>query len=129
MTDGMMNLRALAEKAPDADILRDMIAFAAERLVGAKIGAPASASGPPTGSPKRNAIATGTFETRAGLVELRIPKLRKGSYFPRPRRHQGGRRQADAHQACRRHPPRTERRMGGPARPIQDPGNHGDPKR
>ena len=27
-------------------------------------------------------IATATWETRAGAVELRIPKLRKGSYFP-----------------------------------------------
>jgi putative transposase len=82
MTDTMMNFRTLVEKTPDADLLRGMISFAAERLMEIEVGA---LTGAPYGEKsaerlvQRNGYRDRIWET---TVELRIPKLRKGSYFP-----------------------------------------------
>ena len=85
MTEAMMSLKGLIEKTPDADILREMISFAAERLMELEVGALTGAAygeKSPERRAQRNGYRDRAWETRAGTVELRIPKLRTGSYFP-----------------------------------------------
>jgi transposase-like protein len=85
MTNETLNLKALIEKTPDADLLREMIGFAAERLMDMEVGGLTGAAygeKNPDRLVQRNGYRERGWETRAGSVELRIPKLRKGSYFP-----------------------------------------------
>ena len=84
-TNATMDLQALLEKTTDSDFLREMIGFTAQRLMDLEV---EGLTGAPHGSRsadrlvQRNGYRDRTWETRAGTVELRIPKLRKGSDCP-----------------------------------------------
>ena len=85
MTNEMMSLRTLLEKSADADLLREMVGFAAQRPMELEVenhtGAAHGESSPDRVN-QRNGYRDRDWETRAGTVELHIPRLRKGSYFP-----------------------------------------------
>jgi len=92
MTIDRMTIKALIEKGSDDDLLREMIGFVANRMMELDV---EGLTGAGYGERfvarvnHRNGYRERGWETRAGTVELAIPKLRKGSYFPRflePRR-------------------------------------------
>ena len=85
MTDDRMALIELIEKGADSDLVRELLAFAADRMmeleVEARTGAPAGARSADRFT-HRNGYRERAWETRAGRIDLAIPKLRKGSYLP-----------------------------------------------
>lgn len=89
---GTMALAELAEKGADVDLLREMIRFVAQRLMDMDVETLCGAGyGQRTAERvnRRNGYRPRLWDTRAGSVDLEIPKLRKGSYFPeflQPRR-------------------------------------------
>ena len=87
-----MALTELAEKGADVDLLREMIQFVAQRLMDMDVETLCGAGyGERTAERvnHRNGYRPRLWDTRAGSVDLEIPRLRKGSYFPgflQPRR-------------------------------------------
>src|ERR1044071_5572465 len=86
MTTATMALAELAENGADIDVLRQMVQFMAQRLmeldVEARCGAGYDEKAPAARLNSRNGYRDRSWDTRAGTVELKIPKLRRGSYFP-----------------------------------------------
>ena len=85
MTDDRMALLELIEKRADAELVREMLGFAAERLMEAEVqvrtGAAHGERGP-TRQVQRNGYRGRAWDTRVGRIDLEIPRLRRGSYFP-----------------------------------------------
>ncbi len=85
MTDDKIALRELLEKGSDTTLLREMIGFAAQRLMELETDTLCGAGHGERSESRtnqRNGYRDRDWQTRAGTVELRIPKLRHGSYFP-----------------------------------------------
>lgn len=85
MTDDRMALIELIEKGADGDLVREMLAFAAERIMEIEVEARTGAGHgirTPDRTNHRNGYRDRAWETRAGRIDLEIPKLRKGTYLP-----------------------------------------------
>jgi putative transposase len=85
MTKERMALLELIEKRADGDLVRELLAYAAERLMAVEVDGLCGAGHgerSPARSNQRNGYRERPWDTRAGRIELKIPKLRKGSYFP-----------------------------------------------
>jgi len=82
--DGLAWVRKQVEQA-DTDLLREMVRLFCERVMGEEVDA---ICGAPYGerseerTNRRNGYRSRTWDTRTGTIDLAVPKLREGSYFP-----------------------------------------------
>jgi putative transposase len=82
--DALAWLRKQLE-ADDNDLLREMVRSFAEELMGAEADAMCGApygQVTPDRTNRRNGYRSRRWDTRTGSIDLKIPKLRAGSYFP-----------------------------------------------
>jgi putative transposase len=96
MTDERMALIELIEKSADTDLVREMLCFAAERLMEAEVEARTGAGHglrDPARQVQRNGYRGRAWDTRAGRIDLEIPGCAKAVTSPasssrgaRPRR-------------------------------------------
>lgn len=85
MTDDRMALIELIEKGADGDLVRELLAFAAERMMEVEVEAKTGVAAGARSADRlnhRNGYRARGWGTRVGRIDLAIPKLRKGSYFP-----------------------------------------------
>ena len=78
-------LKALLSEGPDHLVLAEMLGFVADRLMALDADQLCGAGKHERSAERsnhRNGYRPRAWETRAGRVDLKIPKLRKGSYFP-----------------------------------------------
>jgi len=85
MTEDRMALVELAEKYADGDLLRELGQLVLQRLMEAEADGRCGAGlheRSPDRVNHRNGYRERALETRLGTLDLKIPKLRTGSYFP-----------------------------------------------
>jgi transposase-like protein len=87
MADDTMALLGAVRKGqePGADFLREAVRWLVQKLMEAEVTAQIGAERyerSPERTTQRNGTRTRQWDTRVGTLELAIPKLRTGSYFP-----------------------------------------------
>ena len=107
----------------DVDFLREALRVLVDGIMDAEVSAQIGAQHgerSPERVTYRNGYRNRTWDTRVGTMELHIPKLREGSYFPQPAGTTAAQRQGSAG----RHPASLRgRRLHPPGgRPDQGPG-------